>query len=177
MSESGPHIDDHRAVTPERGWLAPRRAAAGLCRRDGQGVVRSGRSARLASGLGVRRRPFRLHGVDESVGDPQRPGPAERTRAGGVQTRETQRGALVRTVGVLQIALFVVAGLDAGRYGWSTVPMPVQVIGWLLLVPAVWLVSWVLMSNTYASVELRIQAERGHLVIATGPYAYVRHPM
>ena len=52
-----------------------------------------------------------------------------------------------------------------------------QVIGWLLLVPAVWLVSWALMSNTYASVEVRNQAERCHRVITTGPYAYVRHPM
>ena len=31
--------------------------------------------------------------------------------------------------------------------------------------------------NTYASVVVRIQKERGHYVIDSGPYKWVRHPM
>ena len=31
--------------------------------------------------------------------------------------------------------------------------------------------------NSYLSTVVRIQAERGHTVISTGPYHYVRHPM
>jgi protein-S-isoprenylcysteine O-methyltransferase Ste14 len=31
--------------------------------------------------------------------------------------------------------------------------------------------------NSYLSPVVRIQDERGHRVIATGPYHYVRHPM
>jgi protein-S-isoprenylcysteine O-methyltransferase Ste14 len=31
--------------------------------------------------------------------------------------------------------------------------------------------------NSYASPLVKIDAERGHKVISTGPYAWVRHPM
>jgi len=32
-------------------------------------------------------------------------------------------------------------------------------------------------ANAFLSTVVRIQAERGHYVVTTGPYAYVRHPM
>jgi len=32
-------------------------------------------------------------------------------------------------------------------------------------------------TNSYATAVVRIQDERGHQVISTGPYAFVRHPM
>ena len=100
----------------------------------------------------------------------------ERGRAVSRPTSRSER-SVVRAVGALQVALFVVAGLDAGRNGWSTVPLAAQAVGWLLLAVAIWMVSWAMTTNTYVSVEVRIQAERGHRVITTGPYAYVRHPM
>ena len=31
--------------------------------------------------------------------------------------------------------------------------------------------------NSYAAPVVKIQKERGHRVVTTGPYAYVRHPM
>jgi protein-S-isoprenylcysteine O-methyltransferase Ste14 len=31
--------------------------------------------------------------------------------------------------------------------------------------------------NSYASPLVKVDAERGHKVISTGPYAWVRHPM
>lgn len=31
--------------------------------------------------------------------------------------------------------------------------------------------------NAYLSSRVRIQQERGHVVVAVGPYRYVRHPM
>ena len=36
---------------------------------------------------------------------------------------------------------------------------------------------WVLHENSFASVVVRLQRERGHRVISSGPYAWVRHPM
>jgi protein-S-isoprenylcysteine O-methyltransferase Ste14 len=36
---------------------------------------------------------------------------------------------------------------------------------------------WVMHSNSFAAPVVKVQAERGHRVIDTGPYAHVRHPM
>jgi len=75
------------------------------------------------------------------------------------------------------LAIFIVAGLDGGRYHWSRMP------GWLLYVGLLFyfggsaLVIWVMSVNPFAEPSVRIQAERGHRVITTGPYRYVRHPM
>lgn len=73
--------------------------------------------------------------------------------------------------------IIIVAALDAGRFGWSSMPAAVQVLGWLLVIPGLALPVWVGMVNTYASAVVRVQQERGHRVIAEGPYRYVRHPM
>jgi protein-S-isoprenylcysteine O-methyltransferase Ste14 len=35
---------------------------------------------------------------------------------------------------------------------------------------------WALVSNRFFSTYLRIQADRGHRVVADGPYGIVRHP-
>lgn len=78
---------------------------------------------------------------------------------------------------LLTLALFAVIGLDAGRYGWSEVPLGARVLGLLGFVPAFGLPLWAARVNAYLSSRVRIQAERGHAVVAAGPYRYVRHPM
>jgi protein-S-isoprenylcysteine O-methyltransferase Ste14 len=40
-----------------------------------------------------------------------------------------------------------------------------------------WLIFRVMQKNSFASPIVEAQKERGHKVIDTGPYAYVRHPM
>jgi protein-S-isoprenylcysteine O-methyltransferase Ste14 len=85
--------------------------------------------------------------------------------------------AVLIVVFVLCAAVIIVAALDAGRFGWSVMPVVVEVVGWLLVLPALALPMWVGMVNTYASAVVRVQKERGHHVIAEGPYRYVRHPM
>ena len=37
--------------------------------------------------------------------------------------------------------------------------------------------AWVLAVNSFASTQIKLQPERNQVVIAAGPYAYVRHPM
>lgn len=77
----------------------------------------------------------------------------------------------------LAIALPAVAGLDAVRFGWF--PMPFWTIypgGGLFLVSTT-LITWVMVSNPHAETTVRIQDDRGHRVIARGPYRMVRHPM
>jgi protein-S-isoprenylcysteine O-methyltransferase Ste14 len=71
----------------------------------------------------------------------------------------------------------VIAGLDAGRFHWSSVPLSVEVLGWLGQAVAVAVLLWAGATNTYLSRFARIQNDRGHTVVTSGPYGYVRHPM
>lgn len=75
------------------------------------------------------------------------------------------------------LGLLVVAGLDAGRFGGSGVPVAARALGWVMALSAGLLILWVMRANTFASAVVRVQAERGHRVIEDGPYRYVRHPM
>jgi protein-S-isoprenylcysteine O-methyltransferase Ste14 len=36
---------------------------------------------------------------------------------------------------------------------------------------------WVMRENSFAAPVVKLQSERGHRVVSTGPYAFVRHPM
>lgn len=76
----------------------------------------------------------------------------------------------------LMLVHYAIAGLDV-RLGWSAVPMALQIAGLALVLSSLALVGWVLVTNPFASTAVRIQGERGHSVIRTGPYAIVRHPM
>jgi protein-S-isoprenylcysteine O-methyltransferase Ste14 len=78
---------------------------------------------------------------------------------------------------LLTLALFAVIGLDAGRYGGSEVPLGVRALGLLGFIPAFGLPLWATQVNAYLSSRVRIQEERGHAVVAVGPYRHVRHPM
>jgi len=75
------------------------------------------------------------------------------------------------------IALPVVAGLDAARYGWSPLPWWTVWPGVLLLVLSIPPIAWAMATNPHLETTVRIQHDRGHKVITTGPYAIVRHPM
>ena len=75
----------------------------------------------------------------------------------------------------LWLALYVVAGLDQ-RYGWSPDFTPVAVaavvasgLGYLIPV-------WAMRTNPFYGRFVRIQTDRGHTVVTTGPYRFVRHP-
>ena len=73
--------------------------------------------------------------------------------------------------------VFILAGLDVGRFELSVVPIIIQIIAWAGLVFAGAFIMWTVISNTYLSRYARIQDDRGQEVIITGPYKYIRHPM
>ena len=77
---------------------------------------------------------------------------------------------------ILLLAEFPVAALD-DRYGWSSAPAWIILIGYVLFTAGMAGCFWVLGVNKFAEMSVRIQTERGHKVIDTGPYAVVRHPM
>lgn len=72
---------------------------------------------------------------------------------------------------------FVIAGLDAGRFGWSAMSFIVQIIGFVILIEGAIIAYWAMANNTYLSTTVRIQEERGHQTVTSGPYQYVRHPL
>jgi len=77
----------------------------------------------------------------------------------------------------LWIGWLVLIGLDAKRYYWSDVPLALQIVGFLLICFGSYIVWLTFKANSYAAPVIKIQKERGHLVVSTGPYGYVRHPM
>jgi protein-S-isoprenylcysteine O-methyltransferase Ste14 len=85
--------------------------------------------------------------------------------------------ALLVVVFVLCLAMFVVAGLDAVRYRTSNMPLWLEVTGAVGIALGIYIFHVVMRTNSYATAVVRIQNERGHQVISTGPYAFVRHPM
>jgi len=90
------------------------------------------------------------------------------------------RGDVVlASLGVLALypVTFVVAGLDAVRFG-PYLPMAqfVQVAGLLVYVLGYGFAYWAVFSNPFFATFVRIQEDRGHTVVSSGPYALVRHP-
>lgn len=80
---------------------------------------------------------------------------------------------------ILLLAIFgwlALMGFDF-RFGWSGVPVWVQVIGALVVLVGIWICYLTMLENSFAAPVVKIQDERGQRVITTGPYSYVRHPM
>ena len=77
---------------------------------------------------------------------------------------------------VVFFIMLVVAGLDAVRYQWSFVPALLSVFGVCVLIAAQLLILWAMAVNVHFETTVRIQKERDHKVVTTGPYQYVRHP-
>ncbi len=67
------------------------------------------------------------------------------------------------------LAAMAVLGLGSGVWLARTDPA--------LLVASTAYIMWVMRKNSFAAPVVKVQAERGHRVIDSGPYAHVRHPM
>jgi protein-S-isoprenylcysteine O-methyltransferase Ste14 len=76
----------------------------------------------------------------------------------------------------LWIGWFVLMGLDR-RFAWSSVPVGGQALGVVLIGLCLYLCWLVFRENSFAAPVVKLQKERGHKVVTSGPYAYVRHPM
>jgi protein-S-isoprenylcysteine O-methyltransferase Ste14 len=70
----------------------------------------------------------------------------------------------------------IAIGLDQ-RFHGSRMPLALQGLGLALLIFSTVFIMWVFHENSFAAAVVKVQAERGHHVISSGPYAFVRHPM
>ncbi len=81
---------------------------------------------------------------------------------------------------VINLVLLVVtpatAGLEVGRLRGSCIDGFYVVVGSALYVAGSSLVTWAMAVNPYFEPAVRIQRDRGHRVVTTGPYGFVRHP-
>lgn len=77
---------------------------------------------------------------------------------------------------VVFFIMFVVAGFDAVRFQWSVMSASLAVLGVAVVVPAQFLFLWAMTVNVHFEPTVRIQKEKDHQVVTTGPYQYVRHP-
>lgn len=80
------------------------------------------------------------------------------------------------TVLVGPVATWTTAGLDH-RFRWSgPVLFPAVAAAVVAYLLGVALIAWSMRSNKYFSAVVRIQKDRGHRVVAEGPYRFIRHP-
>jgi protein-S-isoprenylcysteine O-methyltransferase Ste14 len=83
----------------------------------------------------------------------------------------------LRLVRLTALATLITAPLDSGRFHWSP-PLPdsVRVVAMVGCLSAFLLCFRSMLVNRFFSVVIRIQDDRGHVVVDAGPYARIRHP-
>jgi protein-S-isoprenylcysteine O-methyltransferase Ste14 len=98
------------------------------------------------------------------------------------RTEETGAGQewdrrLLKLFFLVNVVMFLVAGADSGRFGWSgSVPLFVTLAGAALMIAGQTLFAMAKRENAFFSATVRIQTEHGHAVCDTGLYRLVRHP-
>jgi protein-S-isoprenylcysteine O-methyltransferase Ste14 len=101
---------------------------------------------------------------------------AERARFMQHENTEAWDRLLAPLVGLGGGLIPLVAGLDA-LFGWSPTFSLSAKIGALAFILAGYaLGTYALIENRFFSGMVRIQTERGHRVVSSGPYRWIRHP-
>jgi len=79
--------------------------------------------------------------------------------------------------GIFSLATIFVPVLDSGRFYW-TPPLPgmVYILAYLAYLLSNAISLWAMRENRFFSSVVRIQEDRGQVVISSGPYQFVRHP-
>jgi protein-S-isoprenylcysteine O-methyltransferase Ste14 len=88
--------------------------------------------------------------------------------------RETTQSRLIWLSLFYFLLIFILPGLDH-RFGWSDVPVWLVLVADLIIFTGYCIIMLVFRENRYASRV--VEVAQGQQVIATGPYAVVRHPM
>ena len=97
-----------------------------------------------------------------------------RLKAGPGSEKEKSQQIIQAMAIVAFVAIFVLSALDH-RFGWSPVPPFVSILGDVLVALGLYFVFLVFKENTFTSGIIEVGDDQK--VVATGPYALVRHPM
>ncbi len=97
-----------------------------------------------------------------------------RLSAGPTAEQRTGQKVVMSIASLEFIVALVFPALDH-RFGWSSVPAPVSIVGDILFVLGWIIIFFVFKENTFTSATIEVAADQN--VITTGPYAIVRHPM
>lgn len=74
------------------------------------------------------------------------------------------------------LVILIVAGLNR-RFGWPPeIPLWLQIVGLAVATVGTYFGTWAMLVNRFFSGVVRIQTDRGHTVVDSGPYRIVRHP-
>lgn len=77
----------------------------------------------------------------------------------------------------LTMAIVLVSAMDAGRFNWTgKLPVFLYILSCAGCITGICIVIWAMRTNDFFSSAVRIQTDRGHKVVDSGPYALVRHP-
>jgi protein-S-isoprenylcysteine O-methyltransferase Ste14 len=82
------------------------------------------------------------------------------------------------TIGIILsfAAILPVSALDDARFHWAPQPDSVVWLGHVLFAIGYMGTAWAQSENRHFEATVRIQTDRNHHVIDTGPYAFIRHP-
>ena len=119
--------------------------------------------------LGLLFIPVAIVGVVLFIKDPALLERRMRTRE-----REAPQKKVIAASSLALLAVFLIPGFDR-RYAWSSVPPTLVVLADVLILLGYLLFVLTIRENRYASRVVEIQDNQ--VVINTGPYALVRHPM
>jgi protein-S-isoprenylcysteine O-methyltransferase Ste14 len=101
---------------------------------------------------------------------------AERARFMQHENAKPWDKALAPLLGLGGGLVLLVAGLDA-LFDWSPpFSLPVKILALVIIVAGYVLGSYALIENRFFSGMVRIQTDRGHQVVSSGPYRWIRHP-
>ncbi len=101
---------------------------------------------------------------------------AERARFMEAKDTKPWDKILAPLLGLGSILILAVAGLDK-LFGWSSAfSTSLYLIALFGIVFGYGFSSWALIENRFFSGTVRIQKERDHRVVSTGPYRIMRHP-
>ena len=89
------------------------------------------------------------------------------------ETRPAQR-IIVSAIILSVIATLVLSAFDH-RFGWSSVPVSITVLGNVLVFLGLSFAQLVIVQNNYAAANVRVEADQP--LVSTGLYGVVRHPM
>jgi protein-S-isoprenylcysteine O-methyltransferase Ste14 len=100
----------------------------------------------------------------------------ERARSMSLQGAKAWDKVLAPVVALGSFVILIVAGVDKLNNWTAPYSITAKLATVIVIVLGYMLGTWALVENKFFSGVVRIQSDRGHRVVTTGPYRFIRHP-